>query len=216
MLTTNITDTSKVNETILRTASKLGIKFIKLGYWEYAGFGQLHKQRAEVKARCNDIAGLCADMGITAGFHNHSDVYIGASPWDIEYAIHDTPKQAMGLYWDPAHATIEGGSSVWEQGLDLLSDRLVMLAVKDFRWANGKHRYAGGRIQSMEFCPLEMGNTPWPLAIKRLRELKFDGPISFHSEYQGQFSFKDLTVGEVIEQTKKDVTLFRNWWDEAM
>jgi sugar phosphate isomerase/epimerase len=216
MLTTNILDAHEpTTRPILETARQLNIRFIKLGYWDYAGFGTLHQQRGEVKAKIKDLAAMCAALGITAGFHNHSDAYFGASLWDVDHVIRDTPPAAMGLYLDPAHATIEGGSAGWEQGMDLLSDRIVMLAVKDFRWVDGKHRYAGARRQSVEFCPLADGNTPWPAVLKRLKKLGFDGPVSFHSEYQGSFSFKDLSVDEVIAQTQRDVELFNRWWDEA-
>jgi L-ribulose-5-phosphate 3-epimerase len=216
MLTTNITDANEpATRAIFETAKKLGVRWIKLGYWDYAGFGTLHQQRREVKAKMKDLAAMCQDIGVVAGFHNHSDAYFGASIWDIEHVISDTPREAVGLYLDPAHATIEGGSAAWEQGMDLLSDRIVMLAVKDFRWVEGKHRYAGARRQSVEFCPLADGNTPWPAVLKRLKQIKFDGPISFHSEYQGSHSFADLTVDEVIAQTKRDVELFNQWWAEA-
>jgi hypothetical protein len=89
-----------------------------------------------------------------------------------------------------------------------------MLAVKDFRWVEGKHRYAGGRRHSVEFCPLDGGNTPWPQVIKLLKQIRYDGPISFHSEYQGSHSFADLTPRQVVEQTAKDVALFRSWLEQ--
>ena len=216
MLTTNITDAAEpTTRPILATAAKLGITHAKLGYFDYAGFGTHAKRRAEVRAKVKDIAAMCAELGVTAGFHNHSDAYLGASLWDVEHVINGTNPRAIGSYLDPAHATIEGGSSGWEQGMDLLSDRIVMLAVKDFRWVDGKKRYAGGRKHSMEWCPLADGNTQWPKVLQDLRRTRFDGPISFHSEYQGSHSFADLTVDEVIAQTKRDVELFRRWWDEA-
>jgi sugar phosphate isomerase/epimerase len=216
MITTNITDASDpATRPILETAASLDIRYVKLGYWEYAGFGTLARLREDVRGKVKDLAAICGEIGITAGFHNHSDAYLGASLWDIEHVIRHTPPAAMGLYFDPAHATIEGGSAGWEQGMDLLANRIVMLAVKDFRWVEGKHRYAGGRRQSVEFCPLADGNTPWPAVMQRLRRIGFDGPISFHSEYQGSHSFADLSVDEVIAQTKRDVELFNQWWEQA-
>ncbi len=97
--------------------------------------------------------------------------------------------------------------------LDLIAPRVTMLAVKDFRWVEGEHRYAGGRRHSVEFCPLADGNTPWPEVLAILKATNFAGPISFHSEYQGPHSFADLDATEVIEQTAKDVELFRSWMD---
>jgi sugar phosphate isomerase/epimerase len=114
-------------------------------------------------------------------------------------------------YLDPAHALIEGGGSAWRMGMDLLDDRIGMLAVKDFRWVDGKHRYGGGRRHSVEFCPLEQGNTPWPEVLGILREIGFDGPVSFHSEYQGPHSYDDLGWREVIAQAARDIAVFRAW-----
>src|SRR5438067_1893499 len=64
MLTTSITDaTDSTTRPILATAAKLGIRHVKLGYWDYAGFGTLAKLRAEVRAKVKDIAAICAELG---------------------------------------------------------------------------------------------------------------------------------------------------------
>ena len=95
--------------------------------------------------------------------------------------------------------------------LDRIAPRVIMLAVKDFRWVDGKHRAGGGRRHSSEWCPLAKGNTPWPQVIAVLKTIGFDGPVSFHSEYQGKNSFADLTVPQVLRQTREDLDLFRQW-----
>jgi sugar phosphate isomerase/epimerase len=212
MITTAITDAADpLTRRVLSTAARLGVGYYKLGYYPYRGFGTLRKQRQEVAARLQALAALNLELGIHAGFHNHSADSLGASLWDIDAVLGDIEPKAIGLYFDPTHATIEGGSAGWLMGMDLLSSRLTMLAVKDFRWADGKHRYAGARRHSVEMCPLEVGNTPWPEVIKHLQTIGFAGPISFHGEYQGPHSFADLTCEQVIQQTAKDLSLFRVW-----
>lgn len=213
MLSTGITDASDpVSRRVLETASALGIRYYKLGYYLYQGFGSLRKTRDEVRAKLGDLAALNLELGLTAGFHNHSDVFLGASLWDIDYLIQDLDPKAVGLYFDPCHAVIEGGSAGWEMGLDLLQDRVVMLAVKDFRWVDAGHGYAGARRHAVQFCPFEMGNVPWSQVRKHLEAIGFDGPVSFHSEYQGPFAHQDLTVDEVFGQTGEDVA----WWQKNM
>jgi len=106
---------------------------------------------------------------------------------------------------------VEGGSNGWEMGMDLLKEKIVMLAVKDARWVEGHHRYAGARRHSVEFCPLADGNTPWPKILQILKEINYQGPVSFHSEYQGTHSFKDLSCREVLAQTARDLALFQQW-----
>lgn len=217
MITTGITDASEPSTRIvLQAAVKLGIRHYKLGYYMYNGFGTLRQLRAEVRAKLSDLVALNRELGLHAGFHNHCDNFLGASLYDVEHLICGFPAEYLGSYLDPMHATVEGGSCGWKMGMDLLGPRVTMLAVKDFRWAEGKHRYAGGRRHSIEMCPLAEGNTHWPTVLTLLRKQGFDGPISLHSEYQGSHSFRDLSVDEVFAQTAEDAVLFRKWWEAAV
>jgi sugar phosphate isomerase/epimerase len=212
MISTDITDAhDPVAQRVLQVAAHLGIHFYKLGYFRYGGFGTLARQRREISARLQALAALNLELGLHAGFHNHSDDFFGASPWDIAAVVADTDPRAIGVYFDPAHATIEGASHGWLMAMDHLQDRITMLAVKDFRWVDGKHRYAGTRRHSTEFCPLALGDTQWPSVLKILRRIGFNGPISFHGEYQGPHSFADLTTLQVVEQTAADLAVFQAW-----
>jgi len=209
MITSEITAvTTPYARDLIQTAAQCGIRYLKLGYYHYSGFGTIKTLREQVKNNLKPLAELCGEYGIIAGFHNHSDVFFGASLWDIAEVIDALDPKTVGLYFDAAHATIEGGSAGWQMGMDLLADRIIMLAVKDFRWVNGKHRYAGGRHQSVEMCPLEDGNVDWQSVIKNLRQKGFTGPVSFHGEYQGAHSFADLSPAEVIEQSARDLKFF--------
>lgn len=212
MITTEITDPANpLTGRILRTAAKLGVTHYKLGYYPYQGFGTLRAQRQEVAAKLKDLAAMNLELGIHGGFHNHCEDSFGASIWDIDFVLNGISPKAIGLYFDPMHATVEGGSAGWLMAMDLLADRITMLAVKDFHWVVGKHGYGGGRLHSIEMCPLESGNTQWPQVIEILKKINFDGPISFHGEYQGKFSFRDLTSQQVIEQTAADLKVFQSW-----
>jgi sugar phosphate isomerase/epimerase len=209
MITTNITDArDKHTEAILRTAAAMSIGYYKLGYFSYGGFGSLKKQRAEVAARFADLAELNKSLGIKGGYHNHSHNFFGAVVADIGIALENVDPQWLGLYFDAAHAGIEGGSSAWLMGLDALRERVLMLAVKDYFWSE-ERGYGGGRRFKAQFCPPDIGNVPWPKVFACLKELNFSGPISLHSEYQGASSFRDLSTDEVFEQTARDADYFR-------
>lgn len=216
MVSTEVTDAhADADRAVLEAVSAAGIRYYKMGYFRYRSFGSLRKLRAQVAARLVDLAQLNAELGLHGGFHNHSDAFFGAVLHDVAHVLEGVPAEHVGAYLDPAHAVIEGGSCGWKMGMDLLDGRITMLAVKDFQWARGTHRYAGGRRHSVEFCPLEEGNTPWPGVLTLLRRGGFAGPISLHSEYQGSHSFRDLTVDEVFEQTAMDARRFRQWWNAA-
>jgi hypothetical protein len=59
------------------------------------------------------------------------------------------------------------------------------------------------------------GNTPWPQIIRILKHNNFQGPVSFHSEYQGEHSFATLDPKQVVEQTARDMSVFQQWLDQA-
>ncbi len=210
MITTDITDINAPHAIdTLQTAAKLGIRYFKLGYWKYDGFGTLRKQRAEVKARLKDITAAAAELNMVAGFHNHSGPCFGANLCDIEAVIEGLSPEHIGVYFDPCHATIEGGLDGWEMALDLLAGRIVMVALKDAYW-KGPPGKPEGRAQDLVFCRMGEGNVNWPKFFELLRQINFTGPISLHSEYQGSFSFAELTDREVIEQTGRDFQYVRS------
>lgn len=212
MITTAITDArDPLTIRVLQTAAELGIRHYKLGYFPYRGFGTLKRQRAEVAARLADLAALNRETKIHGGFHNHSDDFFGACLGDIHHVLEGTDARDLGFYFDPAHAVVEGGSQGWRMGMDLLADRITMLAVKDFRWRDDRKGYAGARRHSTEWLPLEQGNTPWPEVLEHLCDIGFSGPVSLHSEYQGPHSFADLSTEEVFAQTARDAALVRRW-----
>ena len=214
MITTEITEANAHSAAILQTAQALGITHYKLGYFPYREFGTLRRVRDEARAKLQDVAQMNLQIGICAGFHNHSANFLGANLGDIDWIIQEIEPRALGVYFDAAHATIEGGSDGWRQGLDLLRERIVMLAVKDFRWIeNGG--YAGGRRFGVQWCPLQDGNVRWEELCKYLRALHFDGPVSLHSEYQGAHSWRDLSVEDVFEQTARDAEVWRSWVETA-
>ena len=208
-ITTNITDAgAPETRAVLEAAARLGIGFYKLGYYKYDGFGSLRRARDEARASVAELARLSAEVGIRGGFHNHSGHFIGAALGDVDYILGE--QNQIGLYFDPAHAHIEGGMAGWEMGLDLLGERLVMLAAKDYRWVGRD----GGGVK-VQWCPLGEGNVPWPRVLERLQSVGFDGPVSLHGEYQGGNSFRDLTSAQVLEQCARDAEVFRSWGASA-
>ena len=42
-----------------------------------------------------------------------------------------------------------------------------------------------------------------------LRQIGYDGPVSLHSEYLGRHSWRDLSLDELLEQTRDDLAYIR-------
>lgn len=161
----------------LYTAARLGVPYFKLGYYRYRDLEDLDGYLAQVKADSESLAAIAAHAGITGGFHNHSGTYVGSALWDHWWILRDTDPQHIGFYFDPCHATIEGGSAGWKIGFHRLRSRLKMVACKDFRWV----RKNGGWKPQM--CPLGQGMVDYPAFFQALAASGFSGPISLHVEY---------------------------------
>ncbi len=158
------------------TAARLKIPRLKLGYWRYGNADILEKVAAVRKAVTGLVA-LAARHRVVTGFHNHSGDHVGYAVWDIHEIIRDLDPRWIGYYFDPCHATIEGGKSGWYLNLRLALKRLRMVAVKDFYWQkkDGKWRAV--------MCPLGEGMVDWERFFSILARARFSGPISLHVEY---------------------------------
>lgn len=209
MITTGITSAADPTaEGVFRAAAESGIRSLKLGYWPYAGFGRLREQIARVQRELDGIEKLASRHGVWAGIHNHSGDFVSSLPAVVAELIRDRDPSAIGAYFDPGHATAEGGVSGWKMGLDLLAPRIRLVAVKSFGW----FREADGDsvIWRERLVPLSEGTVRWREVFALLRQAGFDGVVSVHSEYQGSHSWRDLSTEDLIEQTRADLIYLRS------
>jgi len=177
MITTGLTaPDDPAAEPTLRAAGGLGIPFFKVGYTRYKEANILD-QLAACKP---DLAGLVAigkEHGVAAGYHNHSGNFLGAAVWDIREMMRDLDPKWAGHYFDPCHATIEGGKFGWRASLDIALPRLNMIAVKDFYWEKRDGEW------NVNWCPLGEGMVDWDRFFGIIAKARFTGAISLHVEY---------------------------------
>jgi L-ribulose-5-phosphate 3-epimerase len=163
---------------VLAIAGSMGVPYFKPGYWQWNGAADIDTRLAEVK---RDLAGLTLfgrQYRIAMGVHNHSGDYVGQAVWDTRSLIADLDPRWVGYYFDPSHATVEGGRGGWNIAMRLALPRLKMVAIKDFYWAK-----EGGKWLPKS-CPLGEGMVDWPAVFAALAKARFTGPISLHVEYQ--------------------------------
>lgn len=158
-------------------ARKLGIKFLKPGYWMYTKDRSVLQTQIEVRQNFQGLLKLAMQNGVAMGLHNHSGAYVGTGLWAYRDLLQDVDPKWAGYYFDPGHATIEGGLYVWRISLELVSPRLKMVAMKDAHWekSNGKWR--------PKWVPLGEGMVDWPEVYRSFAKAGFNGPISLHVEY---------------------------------
>ena len=202
MISTAITAADERHaRTTVETAARLGIGFLKLGYFPYRGMGTLRQSLAEAKARLRELAACAAENGVFAGYHNHSGATIGSNLVHLREMIDDLDARAVGVYFDPAHAFVEGMSQGWKQMLDDVGDRVRMLAVKDIAVA------PDGRVTAV---PIGQGVARWPQAVEALKKRLAEPPavVSIHAEC-------DLPPAEALQLAARETAYFRDLWGQT-
>jgi sugar phosphate isomerase/epimerase len=188
MITTDLTSGSDAALT-LKTAARLGISYFKPGYWRYNAADPITRIK-EVAADIRSLAVLAAEYKITMGLHNHSGTYVGEAVWDTWEMIRDLDPRWTGFYYDPGHATIEGGLGGREMTQRLVAPRLKMVAIKDFRWNKAVPVW----------CPMGEGVVNWKQVFADFAKAGYAGPLSLHLEYDG-----GMDVATRVAAVRKDL-----------
>jgi sugar phosphate isomerase/epimerase len=205
MISTGITSAAEPHaEAILATAAAQGIRDLKLGYWKYERFGKLRQQLDEARKAIEGLEGLARKHGVRVCVHIHSGDYLSAEAGNVYQMISGRDPHHIGAYLDPGHMTLEGFEGGWIQGVDLLQNWISMIAVKSFQFIPERNAETRETKWKARIGPLREGTVRWREVFKCLKQLGWDGTVTFHSEYQGAESWRDLSVEELIAQTKDD------------
>ncbi|MBN1421351.1 MAG: sugar phosphate isomerase/epimerase [Planctomycetes bacterium] len=198
-ITTDIRGVTPLQEKVLRTAARLGIRKYRLAHWTYAKETPIPDQLREMRDRYRDLAALNRELGIQAGYQNHSGAaYIGAPVWDVWSVIREFDSRAIAIHFDIGHATLEGGLS-WPIQARLVEPHLGAVYVKDFFWEKTR----GWRPR---WCPLGEGTVSKGF-FENLKKSPYRGPISQHHEY-----FESgAGLREMVPAFKKDLAVLRAW-----
>jgi L-ribulose-5-phosphate 3-epimerase len=208
MITTAITRADDPHaEATLAAAVHQDIRLLKLGYWN-APAGKLAESIDRARRDLDGLERLAETYKVTLGIHNHSGPgYVNCQPAVVWMLLRDRDPSRVAAYFDPGHAAVEGGSGGWRQALELLGPRIRLVAVKDFAWkavpGDPKPTWQPQQV------PLHDGLVPWPEVFSALARLRFDGPISLHSEYKGPHSWRDLSTDELLDQTAADLAFVK-------
>lgn len=209
MITTEITSVRDPHaETLLRTAAKNGVKFYRLGNWNYdmklGVTGTIEKIQPAIK----ELAALNASLGLHGAFQNHAGTRFGSAIWDLHFMLRDLDPRWIGVQYDIRHATVEGGQS-WPLALRLLAPWIRCTDMKDFKWEQ-----APGKA-TIENVPIGEGIVPFDAYFKLVRELNIGGPMSVHLEYPPFERTPDMSEVEKRAKfpvlMKKDLTALKGF-----
>ena len=176
MITTDIVDAdTPFAEDMVATAADLGIVHYRFGGFQYTG-EPYAAQLAAFRPRLAKLAALNAKYRTCAMYHTHSGPgVVGASIWDLHIVMQDIDPARIGVNFDIAHATIEGGLGGWINSFKITGPHLRGIAVKDFVWANDdKGAWAP------QWRPLGRGMVHVAEFLRMVKAAGFRGPLQQH------------------------------------
>lgn len=210
MIVTSITDADDPStERILKTASSLGIKYYRMGYFDYDETLGVWNSLQKIKPALKKLEAQNRKYQIHGAYQNHFGKRVGGSVWDLYELFRDFDPQFLGCQYDVRHAVAEGGGS-WTVGMKLLAPWIKCTDLKDFRWtADGKKMYP-------ESVPMGEGIINFDEYFKLAKQFGLSGPISVHFEYppferSNQNFSPDEKKKMITNAIKKDVDFIKNY-----
>ncbi|MGA2018334.1 MAG: sugar phosphate isomerase/epimerase family protein [Opitutaceae bacterium] len=185
-------------EEVLRVAAKLGIRKFRLGAFKYTADRPLERQLDGFGRDLREIGEACGELGIQAAVQNHSGSdRFGASVWDVVGVLRDARVKNVGICFDIAHATIEGGLS-WPIQARLAEPFCMAVYVKDFTWSKGPSGW------QPNWCPLGEGMVDRSY-FSGLKRSGFSGTLCQHQEYP----MGDRA--DMVAHIRRDLEVLRGW-----
>ena len=211
MITAGIVDAGSPHaEEILKAASALGIRNYRWGGFRYDDKKPIPDQLAALKPRVQELAELNRRHNMTAMYHTHSGMEVGAPIWDLWVILRDSDPKYTGVNYDIGHATVEGGLGGWIRSAQLTAPYMLGVALKDFLWAKNRR----GEWQPA-WCPPGEGMVNFPKFFGMLKAAGFSGPVQLHFEYEGiggadrGATKLEIPKPELIAKMKRDVAFYR-------
>lgn len=217
MITAGIVDAASPHaEEILRAASALGIRNYRWGGFQYRDNQPISTQLAALRPRVKDLAAMNEHYGMTAMYHTHSGMEVGAPIWDLWEVFREFSPRWIGVNYDVGHATVEGGYGGWIRSFQVSRPYLRGFALKDFLW----ERNSRGEWRP-EWKPAGSGMVDFPRFFSMLKQSGFDGPVQVHYEYgglggaDGGSARLGIPKAELMQKFRRDLTYYREQMHSA-
>ena len=198
---------------VCAAAALVGATHLRNTAWPYRPFGQIREQVAAATRNARELEDLGREYGLRICVHCHSGSTLTAHGALLAQIIAGTDPRYVAASFDLGHLTVEGGNGGWIQSIDLLQDRIGIVAVKSFGWFAEPDPQGTGSRWTPRLVPLAEGAVQWARAFTLLRQVGWDcdgcALVSVHSEYQGRGSWRSLAVLELLAQTAEDLAFLR-------
>jgi len=115
---------------VLALSGRMKVLCFRTGWWPYRAGDNIETRLAEVRRDLAGLVSLGRAYGMVACFQNHSGPNVGEAVWDARAVVADLDPGWIGYYFDPCHATAEGGEAGWNIALCMAMPRIKVVAVK--------------------------------------------------------------------------------------
>jgi len=216
MMTSKVTNASdELNCNVLNTAADQGIKYYRMGYYEFDGE---KTWKENLDGHHEDMAALAElnhEHGLHGAYQNHAGGRVGAYIPDIVYLLEGLDSRWVGCQYDIRHATVEGGKA-WPRGVQWLKKYMSTIVIKDFTWAQNPKT---GKWAVMN-TPLGDGMVDFISYFQLLRKLDIHPVVSLHAEYDlGGANHGDRKISipkkQVYKALAKDLKVLRDLWQKS-
>lgn len=209
MIVTNILQADALSERVLKTATTLGIKHYRMGWYHLEMQKDIMTQVDSFSQQMKGLADLNKKYQISGEYQNHGGQYLGAAVWDLQPIFKNINSPLLGCQYDINHATAESGAN-WETGFRLIAPYIKSIAIKDF-----KYEMKDGKLLKIG-CPLGEGVVDWKKYLQLLKQYNINVPITMHFEYDlggAENGLRTIKIDKkvVLDAMKKDLTLLKTW-----
>lgn len=162
-------------ESLFAACAEAGVKLVKLGYWYLEADGYwptLDRCRKHLEG----FSKLAEKTGVKPIVHNHSGSTMGLNSSAVMRIMEGFDPKLVGVFADVGHLSVVG--EPYPLAFSIVKDYLAAVAFKDLI----RKKNADG-TWGIDVWPMGMGVGNFPQVMKLLKEMAFEGPISFHCEY---------------------------------
>jgi L-ribulose-5-phosphate 3-epimerase len=209
MVTAILSADDPYTDRVLKTASETGIKYYRLGWYDYDLKAGILESLAKHREELLKLVELNKKYNLHGGYQNHSGARVGGPVWDLHQLLRELPAQYLGSQYDVRHAMVEG-TNTWIFGMRLIAPHIKTLAIKDFTW-----KTINGKPQAVT-VPLGEGMVDWDLFFSTVREFRLTGPATLHVEYPLLENGEDkLSTGRqqeiIVRKLRKDIEFLNSY-----
>ena len=212
MVSAIVSASDPFTERVLKAASASGIKYYRLGWFDYNQKTDIWESLQKSRIVIKEIAELNKKYKIHGGYQNHAGPRVGGPVWDLHELLRDIPAEYLGSQYDVRHAMVEGANT-WILGMKLIAPHIRTLAIKDFTW-----KTVNNKVQAVT-VPMGEGMINWDTFFKTVKELNITGPLTLHIEYPLLVKGEEkLTLTQqqeiIVRKIKKDMTFLNSYLDK--